>query len=226
MARIRSIKPGFFTSDDVARLPFRARLTWIGLWTHCDDAGRCKDHVTLIKSAIWPLDNGVSLGDIEEDLACLASEGRIVRYEAGGQRYLAIVNWGAHQSINRPTQSRIPAPPIDSVNPHGGLTEGSPWEGKGGEGKGKGGDAREAPPAVPAPPPPRSCATHPEGTEQPCRRCGTARKAFEAWEAEQAAERRAARTQAGPRPEPAKPEAVPGYAAQARANIRPPRSHP
>lgn len=40
MAKIRSIKPDFFTSEDVSALPLRARLTWIGLWTHCDDHGR------------------------------------------------------------------------------------------------------------------------------------------------------------------------------------------
>lgn len=116
MARIRSIKPGFFTSEDVSRLPLRARLTWIGLWTHCDDQGRAKDNVKLIKAAVWPLD-GVSLRDIEEDLATLAAHGRIVRYEVDGRRYLAVTNWGDHQKPNRPTTSRLPAPPKDLPPP-------------------------------------------------------------------------------------------------------------
>jgi hypothetical protein len=34
----------------------RARLTWIGLWTQCDDQGRTKDHVKLIKADVWPPD--------------------------------------------------------------------------------------------------------------------------------------------------------------------------
>lgn len=84
MPRIRSIKPSFFLSEDVAALPLRARLLWIGLWTHCDDAGRAKDNARLIKGAVWPLDN-VTLADIEDDLATLADHGRIVRYEVDEQ---------------------------------------------------------------------------------------------------------------------------------------------
>jgi hypothetical protein len=182
--RIRTIKPSFFQSDDVSALPLRARLTWIGLWTQCDDQGRTKDHARLIKAAIWPLDN-VSLADIEEDLTTLAEQGRIVRYMAAGQRYLEIVNWDAHQSINRPSPSRIPPP---SVNGHGPLTEPSLGEGKGGEGKG--GDARAQPREPPTPypagqePPPRTCPKHPQGTDDPCNGCKQAREAFEAHAAE------------------------------------------
>lgn len=157
MPRIRSIKPSFFASEDVSVLPLRARLTWIGLWTHCDDQGRAKDNLKLIKAAVWPLDD-VSLRDIEEDLVTLADHGRIVRYEVDGKGYLAITNWGAHQAINRPTSSPHPAPPEHSPTPQGGLTEHSLnghgalkrssdplYGGKGGEGKGEEGrgSARE-----------------------------------------------------------------------------------
>lgn len=110
MPRIRSIKPDFFKSEDVSALPLRARLTWVGLWTHCDDHGRYKDSVRLIKGDLWSLDD-VSLRDIEEDLAALEAERRIVRYEVDGKRYLAVVNWHAHQAINRPSRPKYPAPP-------------------------------------------------------------------------------------------------------------------
>ncbi len=116
MARIRSIKPGFFTSEDVSELPLRARLTWIGLWTHCDDQGRAKDNVKLIKAAVWPLDD-VSLREVEDDLATLAAHGRIVRYEVDGRRYLVVVNWHDHQKPNRPTPSKLPAPPASLPPP-------------------------------------------------------------------------------------------------------------
>jgi hypothetical protein len=114
MARIRSIKPSFFRSEDVSALPFRARLTWIGLWTHCDDAGRTKDNARLIKGDVWPLDQ-VSLRDIEDDLDTLAAHGRIVRYEVDAKRYLEIVNWHVHQAISKPTPSRIPGPSAGRV---------------------------------------------------------------------------------------------------------------
>ncbi|WP_134663951.1 hypothetical protein [Amycolatopsis sp. CFH S0078] len=180
MPRIRTIKPSFFRSEDVSALPLRARLTWIGLWTHCDDAGRTKDNVRLIKGDIWPLDD-VSLADIEEDLETLAAHGRIVRYEADGRRYLEIANWSDHQSIQKPTPSKIPPasdgtllpPPELDGSPTGGLPEempgypqipgsgspvglqepsGSPTAGKGKEGKGKEGRGR-APARAEAPAP-------------------------------------------------------------------------
>lgn len=181
MPRIRSIKPGFFRSEDVSALPFRARLTWIGLWTHCDDQGRAKDNGRLIKGDIWPLDS-VNLRDIEEDLATLAGHGRIVRYEVDGKRYLEIVNWHAHQAISKPTPSRIPAPaqgrilvdeeppedlddepeddhsattPVGLPEDSGRAPVGKGKEGKGGEGKG--GEARaQAREAAPAPTDPGS----------------------------------------------------------------------
>lgn len=194
MPRIRSIKPSFFQSDDVSALPLRARLTWIGLWTHCDDAGRTKDHARLIKAAIWPLDE-VSLADIEEDLSILYSQGRIVRYEVNGQRYLEITNWSEHQAINRATPSRIPPP---SVNGHVPLSESSHQEGKGREGKG--GDARARGTVTPVTavtpkesPPPRTCPKHPNGTDDPCRACQRAREAAEAWAAEKRERARTAR---------------------------------
>lgn len=174
MARIRTIKPDFFTSEDVSALPLRARLTWIGLWTHCDDHGRTKDVVRLIKAAIWPLDD-VSLSDVEQDLITLAGHGRIVRYSVDGRAYLAIVNWHVHQVINRVGRSTIPRPPIpvgptdmdargycpecsgvcrpqpngdDSVSAHNELTDDS-VSAHGGltrEGKGKEGNGKEGKP--------------------------------------------------------------------------------
>lgn len=195
MARIRTIKPSFFESEDVAVLPFRARLLWIGLWTHCDDQGRTKDNTKLIKARIWPLDQ-VSLRDIEEDLQILADHGRITRYQAGGQAYLAITNWGEHQNINRPTASKIPPPPNalteNSVSPHVTVTEGSLGEGKGKEGKGR--DAREGmspqPPApsVAGPRPLPRCSTHINDPDPPaCGKCKDARKLAEAWDADRRA---------------------------------------
>lgn len=199
MARIRTIKPSFFESEDVAALPFRARLLWIGLWTQCDDAGRTKDNVRLIKARIWPLDP-VNLADIEEDLTTLADHGRIVRYEVDGRRYLEVVNFGDHQTINRPTPSKLPAPPstgngsYPQVSTHGALTEDSHQEGKGKEGKGRGREnvsAHGTPDSARQPerPPPR-CPKHLHNpTTDPCGPCKDARLTAEAWDRQQAQHR-------------------------------------
>ncbi len=184
MARIRSIKPEFFESEDVAALPLRARLTWIGLWVHCDNYGRCKDNVRLVKKNVWPLDQ-VSLNDVEEDLGTLAAAGRIVRYEADGARYLAVVNWDRHQSIARPGHPKHPCPPssVDNVSRHDSDTavrgsDSSLGNREQGTGNREGNAQERASP----PEPPRQCLKH-DGlpSPPPCGSCADARRAHDAW---------------------------------------------
>jgi hypothetical protein len=119
MARIRTVKPEFFTSLTVAGLSVEARLTFIGLWTHVDDQGRCVDDPRLIKAAVWPLDDRIS-ADIERDLRELTESSLILRYKVGERSYLCVRAWDEHQRINRPTKSRLPAPPDDPPPPASG----------------------------------------------------------------------------------------------------------
>lgn len=126
MARIRTIKPSFFTSFAMADHPHSTRLTFIGLWTYVDDEGRGPDDSRLIKGALWPLDDTMTPRKVEAELKRLADAGQILRYEVCGRRYLAVTQWKDHQRINRPTPSLHPAPLTDEyVIPHGRLTEGS-----------------------------------------------------------------------------------------------------
>lgn len=109
MPRIRTIKPEFFTSLTIADLTPEQRLTFIGLWTHCDDEGRCVDDARLIKAAVWPLDDRTA-ADIEADLRALSESSLITRYVLNRKPYMAVNGWVEHQRINRPTASRLPAP--------------------------------------------------------------------------------------------------------------------
>jgi hypothetical protein len=111
VARIRSIKPEFFTSETVSRLPLRARLTWVGLWTHSDDYGRCQDNLRLIQAAVWPLDEHITLMDIAADLEALVAVGVIRRYRAEGRDYIETRSWEEHQKVNRRSVKAWPAPP-------------------------------------------------------------------------------------------------------------------
>lgn len=113
MARIRTIKPSFFTSHSNADLPVATRLTYIGLWTYCDDSGRGVDDARLVKAAIWPLDDNYTARKVEKDLTYLATAGKILRYEVNGRRYLSVVDW-EHQKISHPTKSNLPDPPEPS----------------------------------------------------------------------------------------------------------------
>lgn len=119
MARIRTIKPAFFRSHDVTPLSYRARLTWIGLWTYVDDEGRGRDDARIIKGELWALEDDVTWQEVERDLMELSRSGHVLRYEVSGRQFLAIPTWGEHQVISRPTKSKHPAP-------EAGLTRGFP----------------------------------------------------------------------------------------------------
>jgi hypothetical protein len=180
MPRIRTIKPDFFVSDTVSALPLRARLTWIGLWTHCDDHGRCRDNVKLIKAAVWPLDD-VSLRDVASDIDELEKANVVFRYSVDGKGYIQVTNWSEHQKVDRPSKSTIPSP----EDPRETLARARepasiPRDRKGMEGNGREGtrDARE--------PPPR-CSTHlDDPAPPPCGPCGDARRTRERWERDNA----------------------------------------
>lgn len=107
MARARSLKPGFFTNEDLIDLPFEYRLLFAGLWTLADREGRLEDRPKRIKLSIFPGDDV----DVEAGLVALAARNFIIRYEVGGARYIQIVAWGKHQSPHiKEAKSTIPAP--------------------------------------------------------------------------------------------------------------------
>ena len=151
MARIRTIKPTFFTSLTIANLTLEQRLTFIGLWTHVDDEGRCIYDPRLIKAALWPLDSRTA-EDVDGDIRALTESSLITHYTLSERSYLQVNGWSEHQRVNRKTPSTFP-PPEDgritdvsagqraltegSVRTHGAITEGSRQEGKGREGKGR-----------------------------------------------------------------------------------------
>ncbi|WP_406412124.1 hypothetical protein OG923_24535 [Streptomyces halstedii] len=168
MARIRTIKPTFFTSLTIADLSYEQRLTFIGLWTHVDDEGRCIDDARLIKAAVWPLDDRTA-ADVEDDLRALTEYSLITRYTLTHRSYIAVTGWAEHQRINRATPSKYPAPDQgekapepapapaptcgdeDSQSTHTQLSEDSRPERNREQGTGKGTGNREQTSSVPAP---------------------------------------------------------------------------
>lgn len=126
MARIRTIKPEFWTSEKVVKCSVTARLLFIGLWNFCDDEGRIKDSPCQIKMNIFPGDDYTT-----DDIHCLLSELSVSellkRYTVDNKSYLQVVGWD-HQKINRRNPSRIP-PPTKEI--HGVLSESTLPEGKG-----------------------------------------------------------------------------------------------
>lgn len=111
MARIRSIKPEFFTSLTIADLPLSARLTFIGLWTYVDDNGVGPADPRLIRAAVWPLEETPDiLQRTREDLQRLQEARLITLYEASGRPLVAVNSWTEHQKVSHPRKPRFLTP--------------------------------------------------------------------------------------------------------------------
>ena len=119
MARIRSIKPGFCTSEDIACLTIPCRLHFVMLWTYADDEGRGMDNARLIKGALWPLDDEITVETVEAFHDELQEKGRIVRYVHDGRRYFEIRKFREHQHPQKPQKSPLPAQTDPLSEPYG-----------------------------------------------------------------------------------------------------------
>jgi hypothetical protein len=93
MARIRTIKPQFFTSEDVTALEPLARLLFVGLFTECDRDGRVEDRPRTLKMRLLPED----ACDVDALLWSLVDGGLIRRYEAEGKQIIQVKGFEKHQ---------------------------------------------------------------------------------------------------------------------------------
>lgn len=113
MARIRTIKPEFPQSESMGRVSRESRLCFILLWTIADDAGRLRGNSRMLASLLYPYDDDAKKY-MDKWLSELETEGCIERYEVGGDCYIQVSNWAAHQKIDKPSASKIPGPREDS----------------------------------------------------------------------------------------------------------------
>ena len=110
MARTRMIKPEFWDDEKLATVSRDTRLLFVGLWSNSDDYGVVKGHPAWLKNRIFPYDE-IPLDIFEGWLAELAAIRVIVPFLHNGERYCHIRNFRRHQTINRPSGIRNPAPP-------------------------------------------------------------------------------------------------------------------
>lgn len=114
MARIRSIKPEFWTSSQIVECSTNARLLFIGLWTFSDDAGR---HLACTRRAKMEIFPGDAFTDeqvkswIEELKSAKDAQGvpLLSQYNIDGCDYWQVTGWEFHQKIDQPT-FRWPGP--------------------------------------------------------------------------------------------------------------------
>lgn len=139
--RIRTIKPEFWQSEDLATVSDKAKLLAIGLLNISDDEGYLKAHPAVIKSQIFPFsDNSVNIQGL---LIELSNANYLTLLEGDdSKQYVFIKNFTKHQKVNRPTPSKISGS-VEftelSVSNHEQLTIGKERKGKE-QGKERNGD--------------------------------------------------------------------------------------
>lgn len=138
MARIRTIKPEFFTSEDIVALPSMARLLYIATWCEADKEGRLPWKPTTFKLRYFPGDEC----DINALCARLVDAGLVVLY---GHGLAYIPKFKDHQHLNpRETESKLPSPE-ELTRAHASARVNSKVDAQGGrEGKGREGNTRDA----------------------------------------------------------------------------------
>lgn len=130
MARIRTIKPDFWTDETLTECSLSARLLFIGTFNFADDNGNLEASAKQLKMKVFPADNIDCAPLLDE----LIAQGLLIEYSVSGVKYLNIKGFKKHQVINRPSKTNIPDINMNdnSVNTHGVLIDGR--EGKGREG--------------------------------------------------------------------------------------------
>jgi hypothetical protein len=107
MARIRTIKPEFWTDEKLSLLDPLVRLVYLGLISQADDAGRLLDNVKLLDGMLFP-NTDDSCRDALDTLARLS---RVSRYRtSNGQSIIQIVKWEQHQKVDNPSKHVLPGP--------------------------------------------------------------------------------------------------------------------
>lgn len=134
MARIRTIKPEFFTSEDICSLSPLARLLYIALWCEADRDGRLEWKPKTFKLRYLPGDEC----DIDALSNELVSAGLVVLYDAEGKHLAEILTFTKHQVINnRESESQYPARVVHASNTRSSRVKAEGKEGR----EGKEGDS-------------------------------------------------------------------------------------
>lgn len=180
IGKLRPIPPDLWTDEDLIALPLPVKWTAVALRMHADDHGRETVTDWMLRPSLWPGDP-ITADDLVEHLLMLDEVGYVGLYSDERRTYYQVRDW---PSVSHPRDSRHPAPPPDLFQRFAGGSPAarSAWEGDGE--RGSSGD-RERPASVPPSP---FCRVHqPNGTEEDCRHCGTARLANQQWLAEERA---------------------------------------
>lgn len=107
--RIRTIKPEFFSDEDIAALDPLDRVAFLGLLCFADKAGRLEYRPVRLAAMILPYEQA----GFEARLERLVASEFLVLYENSGRKYLQIRTFGAHQRPHH-TEPESKLPPASA----------------------------------------------------------------------------------------------------------------
>jgi len=110
MARKRQIDPDIWVSEQVITLPVEARLLFIGMISHADDAGRLRGSALSLKVTVFPSDT-YGVDQIQEWRDAIVKKRLAVWYESEGWEYLWLPTFLKYQYMTRISPSKLPSPP-------------------------------------------------------------------------------------------------------------------
>ena len=103
MARMRTIKPEFWTDDKVVELSLLGRLLFIGLWNFADDDGYIEYSPKRIKRLIFP-DQEIN---VIEGLTELIDAGFLCVCDSDQGELLKICQFSEHQRPQHPVRTKF-----------------------------------------------------------------------------------------------------------------------
>lgn len=153
MPRIRTIKPEFCVSEQVAECSTTARLLFVLMWCWCDDGGRHPANTKRLKMELFPGDS-FSDKEMRGFVSELIEAGLLIEYVYENAVFWQVTGWKKHQKIDKPNFKYgpfdgrgYPADVTDSTTIRLKFDEESPNDRRpltpGREGKGKEGNGKE-----------------------------------------------------------------------------------
>jgi hypothetical protein len=114
MARIRTIKPEFWTSEQVVECSPNTRLLFIGMLNFCDDSGIHPANVRRLQMEVFPCGT-FNKADVAAMVEELIENQLVEEYEVEGALYWRATGFTKHQKVDQPTykhplpDGRVPA---------------------------------------------------------------------------------------------------------------------
>lgn len=102
MARIRTVKPEFWTSEQVVECSPNARLLLIGMLNFCDDAGIHPANVRRLQMEVFPCGT-FGKSEVSDMVGELINNELVEQYEVDGQQFWIVTGFSKHQKIDQPT---------------------------------------------------------------------------------------------------------------------------